>query len=199
MYDKAKNLGRYVQKGTIPYNKGVFKRVSLICSFCSNSFLVTLSRKNRAKYCSFICLGKGNAIKYKENRIKKQCVTCEKEFYVKPSHKEYTHCSSECRNLDVKSFINGKSHYAWKGDQVGYYALHAWVIRHKGKAKICFQCKSVKKIEWANKSHQYKRDLYDWIELCYLCHRKYDTGENWGKASKKYSKLKERGDQYFTK
>ena len=29
-----------------------------------------------------------------------------------------------------------------------------------------------------------KRDLSDWIQLCFKCHRKFDSGENWGKATK---------------
>lgn len=67
----------------------------------------------------------------------------------------------------------------WLGDTVGYNALHAWVTRHKGKPKVCEFCGSKDKLEWANKSHEYKRDTDDWLSLCYYCHRKYDK-ESWG-------------------
>lgn len=66
----------------------------------------------------------------------------------------------------------------WKGDKVGYFALHAWVYRKLGKAQICTHCQSKNRIQWANKSHQYKRNLNDWISLCQSCHMKYDkTGK----------------------
>ncbi len=31
-----------------------------------------------------------------------------------------------------------------------------------------------KGIQWANKSHTYKRELTDWFALCGTCHKKYD-------------------------
>jgi len=70
--------------------------------------------------------------------------------------------------------FSGLNHPNWKGDEVGYHALHAWVNRHKGKATICAECNSVKNVMWANKSHKYKRDLSDFIPLCAKCHRNYD-------------------------
>lgn len=66
----------------------------------------------------------------------------------------------------------------FKGDNVGYDALHDWVHRHKGKPIKCDHCgkgkTTPKSIQWANKSHEYLRDLDDWIPLCTPCHRKYD-------------------------
>lgn len=63
----------------------------------------------------------------------------------------------------------------WKGDKVGYMALHAWVGRKLGKPSYCTHCfKTEGKFEWANKSGEYKRDLDDWIRLCKSCHNKYD-------------------------
>lgn len=70
----------------------------------------------------------------------------------------------------------GKDHSNWKGDNVSYCGLHAWVKRWKGKAKKCEKCstKTAKKYEWANKSHRYLRNLTDWTSLCVPCHSKYD-------------------------
>ena len=45
-----------------------------------------------------------------------------------------------------------------------------------GKPLICRNCgETEKRIEWANKSREYKKDVTDWIELCNKCHFKYDT------------------------
>lgn len=70
----------------------------------------------------------------------------------------------------------GERHWAWKGDEVGYTALHYWVKRRLGTPHKCEHCGDINasKYEWANKSHQYRRDLHDWLRLCTSCHRKYD-------------------------
>lgn len=66
----------------------------------------------------------------------------------------------------------------WKGDKVGYEALHQWVRRHKGAPMKCEWCGKESKIpqmiHWANKSNEYKRDLKDWVRLCAKCHKKHD-------------------------
>lgn len=74
----------------------------------------------------------------------------------------------------------------YKGNDVGYDALHDWVRKYKGKAKKCSKCNSIRTVQWANKSHKYKRDLDDWLELCRKCHMKYDKS-TWGLATKKFN------------
>ena len=73
--------------------------------------------------------------------------------------------SNEVRKKISESTKGEKSHM-WKGDEVGYWALHKWVYKHLGKAKICLHCGSEKYVEWANKSNEYKREITDWLELC---------------------------------
>jgi hypothetical protein len=67
----------------------------------------------------------------------------------------------------------------WKGDKVKYRALHQWVEKALGKPNLCQNCKNVfigrNKINWANKSHKYLRNINDWIRLCVSCHKKYDN------------------------
>lgn len=71
--------------------------------------------------------------------------------------------------------FSGKNHFAWKGDAVGYNALHSWVYRSLGKPSSCNFCgKKSGMIHWANVSGKYLRELNDWISLCVSCHRKYD-------------------------
>lgn len=70
-------------------------------------------------------------------------------------------------------------HHAWKGNNVGYVALHTWVKRKLGKPTVCAMCGIEEfnpyKIHWANISGEYKRDLNDWIRLCASCHHKIDN------------------------
>lgn len=88
-------------------------------------------------------------------------------------------------NTEFKKGENlADKHFLWKGENASYEAKHSWVYRRKGKAIKCenrknkvliFECsQKSQKYTWANKSHEYKRDLDDWIQLCMSCHQKYD-------------------------
>src|ERR1051325_5326877 len=75
----------------------------------------------------------------------------------------------------------GEKNFRWKGDKVSKDGLHDWVYYHKGNPKKCEHCAkpNIKErgqwiLDWANKSHEYKRDLNDWLALCLKCHRAYD-------------------------
>lgn len=72
----------------------------------------------------------------------------------------------------------GNKNYCWKGDNVGYQALHGWVKKVLGKPTTCEYCGKTGltgyQINWANKSGLYLRNVNDWLRLCYHCHRKYD-------------------------
>lgn len=74
--------------------------------------------------------------------------------------------------------VSEEEHPRWKGDKVGYGALHDWARKHLGHPRTCVHCKKTgltgMKIHWANISGEYKRDLSDWLRLCVKCHSKYD-------------------------
>ncbi len=138
---------------------------------------------------------------------------CKKEFKTKPCYLNTgrgKHCSYNCGNKTKKKYkvwneglegvcksnrgsftsdtMKGSLNPSWKGDSVGYSALHNWVGRNLGKAKYkeCVYCGSSTNVQWANINGEYKRDLSDWIPLCYLCHRKYDMRNIWGKARQRF-------------
>src|SRR5262245_23567615 len=60
--------------------------------------------------------------------------------------------------------LKGPDHPNWKGDDVGYFALHVWVNRHKNKTGRCSNCgdRPVTRTDWANVSGQYLRELDDY-------------------------------------
>lgn len=63
----------------------------------------------------------------------------------------------------------------WKGDNVGYIALHAWVKRRLVNPEVCERCnKKDKKLDLANISNKYLRRLDDWEWLCRKCHMEKD-------------------------
>lgn len=139
-----------------------------------------------------------------KNGVVKICI-CGTSFYVKKSHahrRRYCNkkCGYEYRSMPTKrgEYViknpRGKTgantrHYLYKGEKAEYATVHQWVYRHKEDPKKCEHCgASDKKLQWANKSHEYKRDLDDWLRLCISCHRKHDLDENGNKRNdtKKY-------------
>ena len=132
------------------------------------------------------------------------CKVCKKEFYSKPSEmkKGRKYCSYKCYWKSLKesipwnkgtkgmckvnsgSFKKGQfadeKHWDWKGDQVRYRALHAWIENKLGKPDVCKFCGKSKlkgrRIHWANSNKKYKRNLTDWLRLCVRCHKAYDKG-----------------------
>ncbi len=83
------------------------------------------------------------------------------------------------RNKNLKK---GESNGMWKGDNVGYPALHVWLAKNYGKPNKCDFCgvlpkqngQKIHNIHWANKRGIYNRDKNEWIMLCGSCHKKYD-------------------------
>lgn len=97
----------------------------------------------------------------------------------KPNGRKGMIFSAEIRekmSIGSKGKKSNEKNSQWKGDQVGYFALHNWVKRHLGKPLSCkmedLTCKG--KFEWANISRKYLRDLTDWMSLCKSHHYRYD-------------------------
>ena len=86
----------------------------------------------------------------------------------------------------------GEKHHNWKGDNAGTSPIHIWVKRYKGNVKN-YKCKFCDKQakHWANKKHDYQRNLDDYMALCVSCHRKYDIKYNGYKIKGKVVKLKD--------
>lgn len=109
-----------------------------------------------------------------------QCKLCQKEIL--PCRKTglcKTCYSHQKKSPEViKAISNGKlsdKNPMWRGDNVGYDALHDWVKRRLKKPAHCQQCgKEAKLLDLANISNEYKRDLSDWEWLCRRCHMHKD-------------------------
>lgn len=85
------------------------------------------------------------------------------------------YCSRACY-WQYASHARGEDKSQWKGEAAGYKALHDWVRREKGEPERCESCGTTQgRLEWANASGQYRRDLDDWIALCRTCHRRHDS------------------------
>lgn len=168
-------------KGFSPWNKGKFSGVEKHCLGCNGLMRVHLRGSVRKKWCSIKCKKESS---FNGDIIDKKCPGCEKLIMRKSKS-----CKSCWQVGKTRPWSVDEKNPKWKGDRVGYYALHAWIQRKIGKPKKCSSCGSEdrKRYEWANKSGQYKRDFSDWIRLCKPCHVKYDMSRNWGSATKLYN------------
>jgi len=91
------------------------------------------------------------------------------EAWYKSAQKGHPHTNDA--KLKIGKSKEFDNNYNWKGDKVGYSALHKWVYKMLGKATECSSCaKNEGRIEWANISGLYKRDISDWEQLCRKCH-----------------------------
>lgn len=93
-----------------------------------------------------------------------------------PGNKGRKH-SLETR-IKMSESHKGEKAYQWKGNKVGYFALHSWLRKTFGKANKCesINCSKISVIfEWAKvKGKKYERKRDNFTQLCRSCHRKYD-------------------------
>jgi len=87
--------------------------------------------------------------------------------------------------MKLSKVKTGKKNPRWKGNGVGYGALHTFIKRRKNKPFFCEDCKENKKLDLANISQEYKRDLDDWEWLCRKCHMVKD-----GRLKNNYQKMR---------
>jgi len=70
----------------------------------------------------------------------------------------------------LKGNINiAESNGMWKGDKVGYTALHEWVAKRLVKPLLCNECGVKPALDLANKG-VYDRNVDNWEWLCRKCH-----------------------------
>jgi len=70
----------------------------------------------------------------------------------------------------------GNKNPMWKEDDVGYYALHAWIKRNKPKPQsgLCEICNAAPLCDTACVTLIYNRKFENWKYLCRSCHAKVD-------------------------
>lgn len=60
--------------------------------------------------------------------------------------------------------------HMWKGDNITYYALHYHIRKYLPKEQYCKHCGLEKRLDVANITGIYNRDLKNWLRLCRKCH-----------------------------
>ena len=117
-----------------------------------------------------------------------QCLECGKEYRAVGDwgNRKQKYCSKKCAGIAWKKNVRpriqlpsaprGEKNPAWRGDKVSYSGLHYWIKAQLGAPRRCEHCGSTnkRKYEWANKDHEYRRNVNDFMRLCTSCHRRYD-------------------------
>jgi endogenous inhibitor of DNA gyrase (YacG/DUF329 family) len=148
-------------------NEAKRKPAIVKCEVCDNEFEVKQCRAETAKYCSLGC--KYSALSKKMNkRVERYCAICGKKFAVKRHRaQEVKYCSRECMTI---AYNQDGLNPNWKGDSVGYRAVHDWVRKNKPKPMYCERCGIEAPYDLANISGGYRRDIADYEWLCRRCH-----------------------------
>jgi hypothetical protein len=136
-------------------------KIEVTCQKCGKQYEVNPYRVKRTKYCSRKCQCAA---------IATRPVTWGKKIGAKIKGRKRPDLAL-WNKLNSK---NGSDHPTWKGESAGYHSKHSWVLRCKGKAKICVDCGATKYIDWSNKDHKYSRNLDDYVARCKKCHQAYD-------------------------
>ena len=118
----------------------------------------------------------------KNKKIKGNCSFCKKIILIHKHHlkaNKNNFCSLKCKfnwskGKKIDSGKKGMEHFNWKGNKVGYMGVHNWIRKNKPKPKVCEDCQKKIKLELANLSGKYKRDIADYKYLCRSCHFNFD-------------------------
>lgn len=175
------------------YGQNALPKIKKVCP-CGKHFEVQPCF-SKAKFCSQKCSFKYRDMSWvKTTNITKVC-KCGKKFRVYPYEKDIrVSCSRSCASKFMKrktGYKNKKGSLAKIGElnpnwnklkeDSGLQALHTYIHRRldSTKPEKCQHCGLEKKLEMANKSREYKRDLDDWLWLCKKCHHKYDGADKY--------------------
>ena len=154
-------------------------REPLVCLECHVLYEVHPYKVKESKFCSMVCRNKNDKGKPTWNKGKKG-------VYSAPALKKMSDGQKKRVDNRNPTWLRREGRECWnfKGDEVGYHALHHWISRKLGKPSHCEDCgrteppvgKGVTRsyFQWANISGEYKRVLSDWKRLCYLCHKIFD-------------------------
>lgn len=166
-----------------------------ICSLCKQEKLATkefFDTDNArvdllSPWCKTCRYEKGKEKYWRKKREEnRRCEVCGKLispiFSVSPKvlkKEKRLHCQKcavkqKSRREKISKAHSGNGNPMWKGDEVGYTALHNWVRRRLKKPDLCPYCEEVPPYDLANISGEYRRDLSDWRWLCRRCHMAED-------------------------
>lgn len=95
-----------------------------------------------------------------------------------------TYVRTEAHRQQQRLLHLGEKHGLWKGDQVSYKGLHAWINHNLPKPELCQICNQKKLLAAACVTGIYSRDFSNWKYICWKCHAKLDNLGSCNKGKK---------------
>lgn len=174
-------FGRFLKGNKRPLYGVITKKQ--ICIECNKTF----NKKVYSKYCSQSCywIAKKGTQQSEQHRK-----SISKSLKGKSKSKEHIEKVANANRGKKRPEWCGEKHHNWKGELVGYHAVHDWVRIRIGKPEKCNICsienKYIKRkngiiystLHLSNISGEYKRNLNDWEYLCPKCHSYKDKNRN---------------------
>ncbi len=79
-----------------------------------------------------------------------------------------------CIHCARKTLLGSRAPH-WK-KCIGYRGIHKWICEKFNKPDLCQLCNNPprKRLEWANITGVYTRDIANYLCLCVPCHRRLD-------------------------
>jgi hypothetical protein len=148
------------------------------CLSCGNVFTRPLNKFRVQNYCSRRCYDIHAGLRKKSKIL--YCIKCNTQLTLYKTKK--TNYCIKCKEghphtikskLKLSECHKNIKNPMWKGENVGYSALHQWVKRYFSKTIKCNNCKKVPPYDLANKGI-YNRDFKNWEWLCRRCHMTKD-------------------------
>ncbi len=151
---------------------------------CSKEEMERLIRDTKGRFT------KGLITPWTFKKGHKVCKGSEKGWFKKGNkptnlgQRKYSFICKNCKanhltSLDRGEYCNIQCYHQYKkigkfNPELSYRALHKWVIKNKPRSEACEECNSFKKLDAANISGKYKKDINDFKWLCRKCHSKLD-------------------------
>ena len=108
------------------------------------------------------------ARKQRASGVSSWCKDCHKEYMIKYRDENREKLLKQSSDRMNKKQKENREYYNQ------YQNIHAWVRRNKPKPKICCICNERRKLELANISGFYNKDIKDFLWVCKKCHILFD-------------------------
>lgn len=153
-----------------------------VCKLCKTTFRgrKRLDRKyNVQPFCSKKCFTQSQ----KGKRIS---VVTELKNGLPPWNKGIPHTESTKQKISVahhgkpRPWSRSEGSPVWKGSDIGKRILHLWIgkLQSKLMCGCCNRTRHETRLDFANISGEYKRDIGDFLTLCRKCHFQMDRSKS---------------------
>lgn len=95
------------------------------------------------------------------------------------TEKQWGSVKGELRHFVIGHNMAGEQNPIWRGDKAGTHSIHIWLNKHHPRTGICKIHNAFVGLEktcyaFLHHPNHHSRNISDYIESCWSCHRKFD-------------------------